>query len=260
MTCNVATQATQRISPRNDNADAPLSAAEALEWQAGFSKLAQRHALWEHPFVVRCRDSVLEVSEVAALAIQMYKFSREFNVILARALAACPEEAARVVIAENLWEELGEGNSEATHPALFRRFTRALGITDHALEEARMEPETKQLIATYCELPDRHGYVAAIAAICYASEGIVRTLYTQLERGIRATVNVRDEDLVFFDLHIRVDDGHAAHLERLIRPRLGTMDDATQIERAIRIALDARCRFFDGVVRAAETMPALVAS
>jgi len=57
---------------------------------------------------------------------------------------------------------------------------------------------------------------------------------------------------VFFDVHIHVDDGHADKLESVMLPMLRTPQDVRLVEQAIRTALDARCRFFDGVLRAAE--------
>jgi pyrroloquinoline-quinone synthase len=101
-----------------------------LDPASRFKHMAQTHALWSHPFVKRCRAGRLTVAQVRVLGSQMYQFSREFTRFLAKALAACPHETARMVIAENLWEELGEGDPERAHAALFRRFTRALGISD----------------------------------------------------------------------------------------------------------------------------------
>jgi pyrroloquinoline-quinone synthase len=52
-------------------------------------------------------------------------------------------------------------------------------------------------------------------------------------------------------VHIHVDDGHADKLEYVIAPLLRTPQDVNAVRMAIDEALDARCRFFDGVLRAA---------
>jgi pyrroloquinoline-quinone synthase len=223
-----------------------------LDPASRFKHMAQTHALWSHPFVKRCRAGRLTVAQVRVLGSQMYQFSREFTRFLAKALAACPHETARMVIAENLWEELGEGDPERAHAALFRRFTRALGISDIQLAAIAPEPETQALIDTYLGLSDRHGVLGILGALCYASEGIVGALYSQIEAGLLNTIAFERADLVFFEEHIHVDDGHADKLESVLLPCLGSGRDIETVETAIGEALDARCRFFDGVLRAAQ--------
>lgn len=217
-----------------------------------FKQIAEEHSLWSHPLVERCRRGRLTLPEVRVLGAQMYKFSHEFSRFLASALLACPHEEARVVIAENLWEELGEGELARTHPALFRRFARALGIDDRTLAATPAEPETTALIDTYLGLADQFGLAGALGAICYASEGIVAALYSHIEKGLLSAISFEKNALEFFDLHIRVDDGHAGKLEKVLIPLLQTAEDSNRVERAVQVALDARCRFFDGVLRAAE--------
>ncbi|HEX2572777.1 MAG TPA: iron-containing redox enzyme family protein [Polyangia bacterium] len=235
------------------NLHTETASVQSVAWLEGFAELARGHKLWRHPFIDRCRGGTLSLEQVRLLAVQMYKFSYEFNAILARAIAACDDESARIIVAENLWEELGSGDLGSTHPALFRRFTRALGISDVALAAVPALPETRALIHTYLTLPDSHGFLAAVAAVCFASEGIVAMLYRQIEQGIRGTVAIADEDLAFFHVHIQVDDSHAANLVELLGPRLSTAEDALLARSAIRLALDARCTFFDGILRATRT-------
>lgn len=231
-----------------DNLQGKLTATDPAR---RFRQLAQAHSLWGHPFVERCRAGRLTVEQVRVLGSQMYRFSREFTRFLAKALAASPHEEARMVIAENLWEELGEGDPERSHVALFRRFTRALGLSDAQLAAIPPTPETAALIDTYLGLSDRYGVIGILGALCYASEGIVGALYSQIEAGLLSTIAFEPDDLVFFDEHIRVDDGHADHLEAVLLPCLGSPREVEIVEAAIQEALDARCRFFDGVLRAA---------
>ncbi len=214
-----------------------------------FQETVSSHSLWSHPFLTRCRNERLTLPEVRILAIQMYQFSNVFNRILAGILACCPEAEAQQVILENLFEEMGEGDPTLAHPELFRRFTRTLGIDDETLAQLPPEPETHHLIETYLNLPHRYGYLAALGAVCFASEGIVGTLYTQLQQGIIGVAGVPQDALTFFDVHIHVDDGHAAKLAALLEPRITSAQQVREIEVAIAQALDARVQFFDGIQR-----------
>ena len=181
----------------------------------------------------------------------MYQFTCAFSRILAATFLHCPDEYARVVIADNLFDEMGKGKVQRTHPELFRRFTRALNISDEELAEMRVEPETQSLIDTYVALPSRYGYQASLGAICYASENIVAALYTQILSGIQEVVSVPDEALDFFKAHVELDTEHANALIDLVNRGVKTLDQANYVVLAIKEALAARMRFFDGVERCA---------
>jgi pyrroloquinoline-quinone synthase len=219
--------------------------------------ITRSHPLWGHPFLARCRSGSIDAHETRVLTRQMYKFSREFSRFLANILAHCTDEHAMVVIAENLFDELGEGHVARTHPALFRRFTRAVGVSDEALDATPAEPETAALIRTYMELPGRYGHVAALGAVCFASEGIVSSLYAQIQNGICGAAPIAKEDLIFFDLHISVDVGHAAKLREVVASIIRTSGADPRIAAAVGEAMDARVRFFDGVARRA-MLPSLL--
>ncbi|MBD2195023.1 MULTISPECIES: TenA family transcriptional regulator [Calothrix] len=214
-------------------------------------EIAVNHQLWNHEFLKRCRTENLSLSDIQILAVQMYKFSKEFNRILASILSCCPDEAAQLAIVENLFDEMGQGDINQSHPELFRRFTRAIGIDDTTLAALPTAPETRALIETYLQIPAKYGYLAGLAVVCYASEGIVNSLYTQLYRGIIGSTPLPKEALKFFEVHIDVDDSHAAKLGAVIEPylRLSNEDIYLQIKLAIVEAMEARYQFFNGIER-----------
>lgn len=214
-----------------------------------FGAIVPNHALWKHPFLHRCRTKQLTKLDVKILAGQMYKFCGELSKILANAFARCPDEYARTIIADNLYDETGNGDEERAHPALFRRFTRALGITDEELEELRVEPETQSLIDTYLALPERCGYLGSLGAICYASQNIVAALYSQILTGIEGSLELPEESLIFFKAHVELDVDHANALINIVNRGVHTLDDSKKVLLAIKEALAARIRFFDGIER-----------
>jgi pyrroloquinoline-quinone synthase len=217
--------------------------------QESLRGITANHSLWNHEFLNRCRTRQLSLQEVQVLAVQMYKFSKEFNRILARILSCCKDESAQLVILENLFDEMGQGDLNQSHPELFRRFTRALGIDDEILAIQAPTLETQALVNTYLQIPHQYGFLGALGAVCYASEGIVSTLYTQLYQGIIGAAPLPKESLKFFEVHIDVDDSHAAKLAALIEPRLTTHEELEKIKLAILEAMNARVQFFNGVQR-----------
>ncbi|MEH2049650.1 TenA family transcriptional regulator [Nostoc sp.] len=214
-----------------------------------FHEIAINHPLWNHEFLTRCQTGNLFLPDIQVLAVQMYKFSKEFNRILASILSCCQDESSQLVILENLFDEMGQGDVTQSHPELFRQFTRALGIHDETLASLPTAPETRALIETYLQMPHKYGYLAALGAVCYASEGIVSSLYTQLYKGIVGAAPLPKEALIFFEVHIDVDDSHAAKLAAVIEPRITMNEEDIKVKLAIAEAMDARVQFFNGIQR-----------
>jgi pyrroloquinoline-quinone synthase len=219
-----------------------------------FRHIAHNHPLWNHEFLVKCRTENLTLDEVKILAGQMYKFCKEFGRILSHILACCNDIDVQLVILSNLLDEMGLGNPQMAHPELFRRFTRALDIDDAALEAIPANPETTNLIDTYFKLSTEYGYLAALGAVCFASEGIVNTLYTQIQTGILSVQAFPKEALIFFDLHIDLDGDHALKMANLLETKITSTDEAMNINRAILKAMDARYEYFNGIQRQANLM------
>jgi pyrroloquinoline-quinone synthase len=220
-----------------------------------FHQVTKNHPLWNHELLIKCRSSQLTQDEVKIMAIQMYKFCKEFSRILATIFSHCPDVSVQLTILENLYDEMGEGNARSTHPELFRHFTRALDIDDRTLEATPAAPETVNMIQTYMNLASEYGYLAALGAVCFASEGIVNSLYTQIQKGIIGAATLPREALIFFDLHIDLDCDHARKMAELIEPRLSTAEEAIDIHRAILDAMDARVEFFNGILRQMSQLP-----
>lgn len=220
-----------------------------LTFQDSLHNITKNHPLWNHAFIQRCGNCQLSLQEIRILAVQMYNFCNHFNRILAGILSCCPDQNAQLVILKNLYDEMGEGDFNQSHPELFRRFTRALDIDDETLAAQIITPETRNLIDVYLQIPHKYGYLAALGTVCYASEGIVSYLYSQLYKGIIDAVNLPKDSLIFFELHIDIDDSHAANLERVIESSILTPEEENNIKQAIAEAMDARVQFFNAIER-----------
>jgi pyrroloquinoline-quinone synthase len=222
-----------------------------------FRQITHDHPLWNHAFLVKCRSENLTIEDVKVLAGQMYKFCKEFSRILSHILACCSDVDIQLVILSNLLDETGLGNPHMAHPELFRRFTRALGIDDLSLEAIPANPETTNLIDTYFNLGSEYGYLAALGAVCFTSEGIVNSLYAQLQTGILSAQTFPKESLIFFDLHIDLDGDHALKMATLLETKITSTEEAMNINRAIVKAMDARYEYFNGIQRQASQVTAL---
>ena len=59
---------------------------------------------------------------------------KSFPALIAAGTARVPEEATRVVLAVNLYQECGEGDLSRTHHAIYRKFLTTAGIAPAADE------------------------------------------------------------------------------------------------------------------------------
>ena len=87
-----------------------------VQVQESLREITANHPLWNHEFLNRCRTRQLALQEVQLLAIQMYKFSKEFSRILASILSCCQDESVQLAILENLFDEMGRGDLTQSHP------------------------------------------------------------------------------------------------------------------------------------------------
>ena len=87
------------------------------------------HPALRHPFLERFGDGEADEEGVRVFAIQYYRHVRVSRLYLAALISNCrDDEGLQLALAGILFDEYGHLNPDETHPALYRRFLRALGI------------------------------------------------------------------------------------------------------------------------------------
>ncbi|MGI8865265.1 MAG: iron-containing redox enzyme family protein, partial [Rubrobacteraceae bacterium] len=105
------------------------------------------HPALTHPFLERFGDGDADAEGVRRFAVQYYRHVRVIRLYLAALISNCGhDEALQLALAEVLMDEYGHLNPEETHPALYRRFLTALGITEEEWEEPPTLPEIQLYI------------------------------------------------------------------------------------------------------------------
>jgi pyrroloquinoline quinone (PQQ) biosynthesis protein C len=137
---------------------------------------------------------------------------------------------------------------DLTHPALFRRFLHALGLDAAELERTEALPATDDFNDTYRNLCRDAHWLEGLAAMGPGTEGIVPILYSRILEGIRNSGVVTASDYVFWTIHVHCDEGHARNILEAMRPYAGHPSHQQLIWRGAMRALDARARWFDGLL------------
>jgi pyrroloquinoline quinone (PQQ) biosynthesis protein C len=136
---------------------------------------------------------------------------------------------------------------EQTHPALFRRFLRSVGVTPEVIAAAEPLPETTEFVREF-EAVCRNGHwLEAMGALGPGTEAVVPHIYGHILAGIRRSGEVTPSDYVFWTIHVHCDEEHSENIVLAIEPYLDRSEHRQLvIEGALRI-LNARGRWFDGL-------------
>lgn len=151
---------------------------------------------------------------------------------------------ARQTILQNLVdEELGAKN----HPALWKQFAAALGLSEADLAKSAALPATQRLIETFTELCRNRPYYAGLAAL-HAYESQVPAIAAVKIEGLRRFYGMDDPGAYeFFSVHERADVWHSAEEWRLIVAAADTAEKQAEVRAATQAACDALWSFLDEV-------------
>ena len=173
---------------------------------AGLDELIEKYHLLTHPFYRAWTQGALSRETLALYAGQYYQHVRAFPENLKQLASRANGELHELVI-ENLAEEL---DPAAPHPALWRQFAAAIGVTDASLASARPLPGIAALLDTFDELSGSASQSEAVAAF-YAYEAQVPEVAAEKTAGLRKYYGVAESSaLRYFVVHQEADVRHRA--------------------------------------------------
>lgn len=129
------------------------------------------------------------------------------------------------------------------HPALFRRFCTAMGISREAL--AAPAHATVRWRTMFKAFLEQSSPAASVGALGLGTESVVKPIYEQLLPAIRNLGFLSRSDYVFFELHCVVDDQHQEDLLSVARDLGTSAKGRNDIRAGMLTALDLRCELWD---------------
>jgi pyrroloquinoline-quinone synthase len=230
---------------------------DSQEFLAQLKREVVGHPALVHPFLERFGEGDAGQVGVRTFAIQYYRHVRVSRLYLASLISNCGhDEKLQLALAEILFDEYGHLNPDETHPALYRRFLEALGLTEEEWEAPPTIPEVQLYVSAHRELTRDPDFRLGLGALGPASEWPVPPIYVRLTEGLKKATDLPDDALEIFTSHVTMDVTHARIMMEAIAPY--AKDDVGQEkvrEGAVR-SLDARSVMFDGLYRVVYGEPA----
>ncbi len=215
------------------------------------------HPALTHPFLERFGDGDASAEGVRTFAIQYYRHVRVSRLYLAAVMSNCREdEGLQLALAEVLFDEYGRLNPDETHPALYRRFLRALDITEEEWESPRTLPEIAAYISTHYELCRDPDSRLGLGAMGPASEWPVPPIYVRLSEGLKKAAGLPDGALEIFTSHVTMDVEHARIMMDAVAPYTEDDEGQRKVREGAMRSLDARSVMLDGLYKAVYEEPA----
>ncbi|MEJ5270255.1 MAG: iron-containing redox enzyme family protein [Hydrogenophilus sp.] len=169
----------------------------------------------------------------------------------AHALALAPDEQVQFALAQILADEYGNGNVEATHMALYRRFMKGVGCSDEEIAAAAtpLFPEARLYIDAMMAYTRCGDWLAAAAAVGIAMEWPIPALYRRFLHALTLVPGLDADALELFTSHITIDVHHSDWMRQALLPYADTPDGQARIAAGVRYNLEARWVLMEGLSR-----------
>ncbi|MGW1836118.1 iron-containing redox enzyme family protein [Streptomyces sp. BBFR2] len=201
-------QATLRGEDRQLDAamldDMPAESGQFLSW---LKRQARSHRVFKHPYYMDFIRHHATAADVRTYMIQESVVDGRFDDLLAL-MQVGTAGPAKLEIAENFWDEMGNGKPAEVHTHLFNKIFDVFDVSEQELEEsltatALLSGNLAVLLSRY-----RHRYPEAVGFLGM-TEWLVPDRFVQVV-GAWERLGLPDVGIVYHRLHITVDSQHAA--------------------------------------------------
>ncbi len=205
------------------------------------------HTAVHHPFLKCFSSQKLTLGQIQTFGLQHYQLVKVFVNYMTNLLPKIPDKDAADLFRVVFDDEFGQHTIFRSHPALYRNFLRALGLSDEAWGRVSHLPEVSAFIEGHMEITRGKDFLPALGAIGPGHEFSIPTMFTYLMEGIRKNTDLSDEEIEYFALHIEEDKEHAVVFNKLIARHVETEEGQQRLRDGALRSLSLRKKFWDGI-------------
>jgi pyrroloquinoline-quinone synthase len=207
------------------------------------------HEAVNHPFLERFSKGGLNEEQVKTFALHYYQHAKMFSHYIANIIPKIPHEWDRMTMVKNLMDEYGNLNPEKTHPALFRKFLKALGLEKKDWKKFKPIPEVTNFIDRLTMLTRYEPFLIGLGAVGPGVEWVIPAMFKKIVDGLKNSISIKDDDMEYWTSHIVLDVEHGDEATKVIMNYLHGKDTEDMVRTGAMKSLEARKILWDGFER-----------
>lgn len=222
----------------------PNNGAEYIAW---LRTLIAQHPAKAHPFYRDFLRDQATVEDIRFFLAQETNLDPRFDDILAL-MQIGTRGQAKMEIAGNYWDEMGNGDPAKVHTFLFQKALDALNVDGNYIANNMMgEAQASGNLSAALSLSRRHYY----KAIGYfgVTEFLTPSRFRHLVAGWRRN-ELPEDGIIYHDTHIKIDAVHgAAWFNHVIAPAIDSNPQVgEEIAKGVLIRLNSSARYLDAML------------
>ncbi|TGL64048.1 iron-containing redox enzyme family protein [Leptospira sarikeiensis] len=190
------------------------------------------------------KEERMEKSDLLLWLKQEYFVSVEFVNWFLNTAALTNFVPSKIILVENIWEELGEGREEDAHVSILRKFLSEMGET---VREEDLLPETDSYLKLMKKITTTDFY-SALGALGPANEYLLKLEYSRMYKSysdLKSRISLPEGK--FFQVNLEADESHSEKLFKLIESVATDPEKKQKVREGSKLALDARLVFYEGL-------------
>lgn len=211
-------------------------------------QITESHPLFEHDFFLNFASGHLDKAVVLKWLKQRHFLSKIFPNLYGNVIGAIPEIDLQIPFVNQLWEEMGSGQTSLIHYHQLCQAIYSAGVAKKELESETAMASTSKLIDLYHKITKDKDYVVSGSIFGLGIEPIIAMDMELSLRGLTKTNLVPRSQLGYFTDHAKHDFYHSWEILDVMLPQIQTDSQHKQIKEGIITILNARQDFYDEVL------------
>ncbi len=165
----------------------------------------QNHPILQHKWLYE-KSKKLNLEDLHLWLSQEYFVSVDFVNWFLIVASQTNHITAKIILTQNIWEELGEGVESDSHVKILEKFLRD---TNFSFDELKILPSTKKYLEKMREIIQRDFY-SGLGALGPANEYLLKLEYGKIYNAYKKLQSERNlPEAHFFQVNLDADESHS---------------------------------------------------
>ena len=207
----------------------------------------QHHPGVGHSLLGRMLTDPRTKHDFRILAAQHYPLVANFTAYMELLLLRAPTSDTKCWLAKVLVDEYGDRSDGADHVQVYRAFMHAAGIVPGAEGDFPLHPEVVGFIEEHYRICTKEPFLVGLGALGPGHEWSIPTMFEHVMIGLEKA-GFQEREITYWTMHLAQDEDHGAWLEEALIKYCGSDEAREQVRRGALLSLNARERFWWGVL------------